>query len=523
MDYKQEFLKLKQIIMENNQNGSSNLNPLFVNELSNLSFVVGNNILGDDVHAVILSLVEEFNRIAINNLKHNLELSQYYAVGKGLMAESGMIYCENCEIVLKYIDTTVCLSQGRARLHVSKDDNIPHHNNKVDCNASRGIVRFYVKQKEGSTYKYTNIHTVRVLHGKTLQPYIHTLYQDNDEISKLEDATNIAINRGQSGAILESAASGNLQANNASAVACAIHTVNNIVAETKKAAMPSQLTKMTNGRILTMVPNQTAINSAQIVAKNIMNTNTAKEKNLTAIIVPGNEPIPIQADPMVKTIPAMVDATGTKISDIDLSKVSTTINSKATNSRAALAVDANLAVVPADKVISDKTISVAQPKTPSFINNLALWASQALSAAKDTLKETSTSTIVPVSQDLSVMTPLTEQDAVKQTIQPLSRNTVSSQKTLVRRFEDKLMNDGTTPINITQTKQALAIVNNGNAQRTKQIKMGPNIDLQQKPEVTIERLGPENRHTELAESLVLSDVHPGMAPTKQYTSKPSIY
>ena len=65
MDYKEKYLRLKQQIYQ--KGNAKRLNPKFVNELSNLAFVINDKILEDDVQAVIFSLIEKFNKISVDN------------------------------------------------------------------------------------------------------------------------------------------------------------------------------------------------------------------------------------------------------------------------------------------------------------------------------------------------------------------------------------------------------------------------------------------------------------------------
>ncbi|XWV25932.1 hypothetical protein QJ857_gp1148 [Tupanvirus soda lake] len=512
MDYKEKYLKLKRHILEENQRGSGRLNPLFIEQLSNLSFVVGDNVLGDDVHAVILSLVEEFNRIAATDLKHNLELSQYYAVGKGLTNKEGVLVCENCEIVLKYVDTTVCISNGRVRQHISEVDGKHYHTNKlgerteVDCTISRGLVRFYLKQKDGNTYRYTRIRVVNVQNVESLQSFIDAVYQNNDEISKLEEAGNVAISKGQTDAILSTSQSGQLEANTPEEIMCATRTVNNIITEAKNAVVQSQLSKMNNQRVVSTVPTQSAVNAANTVANTIMKTNAANSKNMTAIMVPNNEPTPLQADTNVESVPAVINSKG--ISARAPKSGTNTMNSRVINNRSSLAVDANVAVIPTRNVAVDKNINVTQPSAKSdtsVTNKLVGVAKNVVNKTEDvveavadktgqvvsdvtnkfkdffnkTFDQTNTTTttpasVVPVSQNLSVMTSL-PQDKASSAVpvpqndnesvlfpQSIQKSTTLSQRTALRRFENKLARNNGSNISVAQTNQASQTVKNGN-------------------------------------------------------------
>jgi hypothetical protein len=480
MDYREKYLKLKRYILED-QRGSGKMNPLFVEQLSNLAFVVDNNILGDDAHAIILSLIEEFNRIAAIELKHNIELSQYYAPTEGII-------CENCEIVLKYVDTTVCITNGRVRQHITEENNKYYHTNKlgekiqIDCNISRGLVRFYIKQKNGSTFKYTRIRIVNVQMIDSLKQYIDAIYQNNDEINKLEEATNIAISRGQADIISSLSQSGQLEANTSEGFYCATKTIGKISNEAKNAAVHAQMSKMNNQRIVSPVPTQSAVNAANTVANTIMKTNAANTNNMVTVLVPNNEPMPLQAISNIENVPAVIDSKG--ISTGTLGGSTNTMNSNIANSRSSLVVDANLAVVPTNNIINDESINV----TPASTKSSTSIANKLGSATKTVLNKTgeivsgithkvkdlftgktaaaiATASVVPVSESLSVLTLLPPSEALTHVPSPQSNTDIiptESQKTAIKRFENKLTRANGSSMSTHQTNQAAQTVKNGN-------------------------------------------------------------
>jgi hypothetical protein len=518
MDYREEYLKLKHLIMdEDKQYGSGLLNPLFINELSNLSFVIGDNILGDDVHAIILSLMEEFNKIAAMDLKHNLELSQYYIVEKNLMNHESLSQCDNCEIVLRYVDTTICVRNS----HIGKEGDTYYHvennrqKNGVKCSISRGLVRFYIKQKYGDVFKYTKIRVVRIQMVETLRPFIDVFYQNNDEINNLEEAANIAICKGQSYAISSIALKGNLQSNLPDDIMCVTKTINNIINETKKASAKSQLNRINNQRMLSKVPNQYAVNAANTIAKTIMKTNAANANNITTILVPGNEPLLLQINSSLHIIPAIIDKKRTFVRDSAVkSGTQNTLNSKTINNRASLAIDANLAVIPTHQIINDKNIEITQPSkksSTSLSNKLSIIAINIGNKTEDVastvvnkiedvggkimdifkkkqnaeqtdpfsskvlnMSKQSNTTVVPVSKNLSIMTNLPNKYAVSEIPVPenddtdlLFANTIKgsdvSQQTSSKKFEDKIMRaHRNTPISLDHSTLAVRTVKNGN-------------------------------------------------------------
>lgn len=516
MSYKEQYLALKKKIMSEQQYGSGRLNPLFVDELSNLAFVIGDQVLGDDVHAVILSLIEEFNRVAANDLKHNLELSQYYAVGKGLMNRGGVVQCDNCELVLKYTDISICLINGRVRQHVIKKDReyygnseINNERTEIDCDISRGLVRFYIKQRIGDSFKYNKIHVVKLNMSGTLEPFMNALYQNNEEIAKLDEAISIALSKGQSDAILSSANSGRLEVMSPQDIKTSTTSVNTLISQAKKASINSQLDKMSNQRIMASFPTQPAVNSANTVANIIMNNKSAN--NMSVILVPGNEPIPIKADPNVESAIGVMKGSGITITNLNSASSRNTLNSAA-NNRASIAVDANLAVVPTNQVVSNPNIKISRSKesdSASIGNKLMVYLNSVKNQTEDVVSNltkdaqniygnlsnqtqdftnkavdffTGKPTVTPISTNLSVMSnspnyiplPLSSHQAsLKETsIENLTRSIPASQKTVLKRFNNKITaanRDALIPID--QRSQIAAIAKNGDFY-TKKIKEG---------------------------------------------------
>lgn len=482
MDYKNRM---------ENQYGAGKLDSGFIEKLSNLAFVVGDNILGDDAHAVILCLIKEFDRISDLNIKHNLELSQYYALGKALTSQRGLSVCENCEIVLRYVDTTVCISDGRVRKHVSEEDGKYYHTSKfgektqIDCTINRGVVRLYIKQKDGNMYKYTRIRVVSMEIVDSLNKFYNAIYQDDDEIRKLEDASSIAMSKGQTGAYSSSSKRGRLETITSQDIENATNTINDIVDQTKNSVFGAQLGKITNQRGISTVPNQTSVNAANTVAKSIMNTPNAN--NMSAIVVPNNEPMLLKE---TSNTTAVIDNNGIKT------------NIKNINSRASLAVDSNIAVVPTNKVLEDKNITVTAPsgesKTASSnkllegIKNFASNTGQTVSELANKVKSIFTGTgatpgaaattatrsasVVPVAENLGVFTPLTATQAASTV--PVAQNdflsairnygsSLLSQNSIVKKFDSKLARANGSSISIDSNNRASTIARNGNTSMSK--------------------------------------------------------
>lgn len=501
MDYKEKYLKLKKYVLESNQRGSGKLNPLFANNLSNLAFVVDNNVLGDDAHAVITSLIEEFNKIATLDLKHNPEISQYYSVGNGLADKNGTLICENCEIVLKYSDATVCVTNSKNQ-HSSNQTNINKSN--MDCYISRGSIRFYIKKKEGDSYKYTKIRVVDIQKINSLQPYLNSVYQNTDEMNRLEEAGNIALSRGQTDAILSTSKNGRLDVTNPEQLSNTTNTINDIITESKNAIVHSQLNKMNNQRVLSSIPTQNAVNAANTVANTIMNTNAAKNAGLTTVMIPNNEPISLFATDNVNVVPATIGDEGITIKAVGGTN---TMNSRIINNRSSLTVDAKLAIVPINGVVTDGNVDIAIPNNNSLtaasnklvamskdfynktgdmigdifnkagrtLSDAAGKASKTLSDAVNKVGDTFTNkpdlskpivpkaSVVPVSQNMSVLTSLPKEKAIVNV--PIPQNdtvAIANQKINTTRFENKIANSNQL-INVEQSNKVSTIIKNGNA------------------------------------------------------------
>ncbi|AGF85139.1 hypothetical protein QJ854_gp643 [Moumouvirus goulette] len=507
MDYKQEYIKLKNRLL-NNQVDYSPLDQNFTNELSNLVFVVDDIVLGDDVHAVILSLIKQFNKISSSDIPHNIELSQYYAVGKGLMSRQGTTICENCELILKYNDNNVCLSNGKS----INDQN-------VKCDINRGVINFFIKQKKGNTCLYTKVKVVRISHDDNLESYEHTKYFDNDEIEKINEAGNIAINRGQSDVILSNAKGGQLESKNPTEILDSTNNVEYIFDESKKASLAPLVGRMNNSRVTSNVPTQSTVNTANTVASHLAKTKAMNTKDLSAVLVPGKNAILLNNT--VLPVDANIDGTqGT----IHLNNIQgeNTVNSKNINSRAAINVDANLALLPTKDIVANKNIQVTEPSqksSTSLYNNIVGYLSSLFNktenavsnigadtkstfnkVANETKSTVNTATnntgnvvstigkkigettnkisnfftgnkpvsVVPVSKDLSVLTPLPPQTAGQAVPVPLndvplsSRNMTSSQKTSIRRLNNMVLKNYANTLSMENSKIAASLANNRN-------------------------------------------------------------
>lgn len=436
-DYKQEYLKLKKKIMEDFHYGNGKLNSKFLDAFQNLVFVVDDNILGDDAEAIILSLVDEFNKIAETNLVHNIELSQYYDATSALPKNGNIFQCENCEIVLKYIDTTICLTNSRVRRHINNDDANPNDpsNIEIDCNASRGLVQFYIKQKLADTYKYRKIQVVKILRHENLLPFLNTIYQNNDEFAKLNDAANVAIAKWQTKNLSQS------RVDPEKIKTCPIEYVNNIINDTKQATTNAQISKINISRFFPNMPTISMVNTANSVAKNI---STITKNKLVAILVPGNEAIPVQSNLSTGNVPAIVKIDGSVVVN---SNENNTLNSNKINHRASIMTDANLAMIPFENIINDNRINIKT--TPVALENILATVGERQNNADNT-------NIITVSKDLAIMYP--HGDYIIVYPEASTNDTNIPPKSLLKKFENDL---------VFMAPKANLIVNNGDTHRKK--------------------------------------------------------
>lgn len=428
------------------QHISGEFEPRFINELANFVFVVGSNVVGGDIHALIVSLLEDFNRIRSYDLKSNLELSQYYAVKRELMTGEGMIECENCEIVLKYTDTTVCITDENmipspTRTHTQQQPS-------PECNISRGLIRFYIKQKEGDNYKYTKIHVARVHMDESLQPYTQDVYHDTDEIKKIEEKTNIALNRAQSGMIMDAANRGDIKSGTPADIMGASKLVNSIMSRTKNAAAQTQLGGI--NLLRSDIPSQTTVNTADTVANTIMGTRAANSRNIAAVLVPGNEQIPLQSSNTSKISLNNIGSTGST-------------GSMRINNNPSVEIDANLAMVPANTIVNNPSLII----TPASKKSKTSAANKLVTAVKDIAGKFTNfitgnnpqkkAAIVPVSENLSVMSNKIASEALAETPVP-SSNTTKPNSTAYNLMEAKIgASVHASPISINKSYSAANI------------------------------------------------------------------
>lgn len=441
-NYKEKYLRLKAKIAQ--KSNSKRFNPKLAKELENLVFVVDDKILEPDAHLIILSLIEKFHKIAVDNdLADSLEISQYYDV-------TGLKPCENCEIVLKYFDIPVCITNVNTQ---TVDET---GKKRVDCQISRGQIKFFIKQKDGNCYRYSDIRTVKIDNLDSLQHYVEMFYQNTEELEKISESAEIAVAKAQKEIISDLTTNGKLDSTDRKSIDQSIQTINQISTEIKNAAGKSQLSKMNGARILSKIPNNSDVDVANIVAKYLMNTNTANQQNLVAIMVAGNQPIPLQANPLINTVTANITSKEILAGQTTGENVMETM---VAGDRAVISINANLAIVPLHYLTNQASIAISAPSqsTTALQNKLALYGA-ALKGDNTGTQIVSLNSIVPVSQNLSVMTSVPPDQASHHIPLPQSNN---GQQTAYDYLESKLRGGSNT--RISHSKTAIKTVMNGSA------------------------------------------------------------
>lgn len=424
MDYKKEYLKgkLHKQVYQHQQNY---MDPHLLDKLENLCFVVEDSVLSVDVHAVIISLLHDFYKIVDSNICHNLELSQYYGADSALMTSKGHKYCDNCEVVLKYTDASVCITDGRITRVIENGS----PKDKIECNISHGIIRFFIRRKHGSMLKYTKIHVVELKDPEHLSSFKHSLYQNGDSLTKIQNSADVAMNKGLTDTLSKISRQGNPDTKNYSNLIEATNRINYIVSEANKASNSAQLSKVSRHEVMSTVPSQRAVNAANTVATTVMKSNPKQTEKMSAIMIPGNEPLSL--DPRRSKMRAIIDNKGVSVGDRD--------NRMSYNSlrNASIMIDATIAIVPIKKLYNnDVQIGGPSDQSPtSVINKLSSWKQEAqdilmnigneFSGAANKIGETTNKivgffsgnqgdrivrntapTITPVSEHTSVMTSL---------------------------------------------------------------------------------------------------------------------
>lgn len=361
-DYKDKYLSLKnQITNSNYKIGDNKLNPLLLEQLTNMSFVANGKILGNDITAIILSLINDFNIICNSKIYHNLEISQYYS------NKNNKVISDNYEIVLKYIDSSLCVT------------NINHNTNKLngettcnECSISRGVVQLFLKKTDGNNiFTYTKIDVIHVHITDILEKYYHTTYQKNSNMQVLDNLAGSVLSKMHGNHISSMSHNGYLETNTPNDILNTVSMVNSTIEKIKLGSINPQLSKISINHISDIIPTSNQITVATIVGEKIMSLN--KNNDLVVLLVPGNEPIPIQIDPVIESVYGSINPNGTKT---HLNHNQNTLNSKLINCRASIEISANIVVASNNSLKKDPLIKLVEIKNLSteFKNNSSINA-----------------------------------------------------------------------------------------------------------------------------------------------------
>ena len=391
-DYETKYRKLKDYILQSESDRS--VDSMVMERLSNLVFVYNDHVLGPDATAVVLSMIVDFIRLA--DVRDNIELSKYYSPGSGLIDKNSNVICEDCEIVLRYTDSTVCWSEGK----IVKEGT-------ADCHLSRGLLRLYLKLHSGEqTYKYEKIHTVNVTSKPQLDQYSNKPYQDIGEMENIGNANRIANVNTQTEILQNLAMSGGLDTSSVSQASKSLYAINDISNKAKQGSVEAQLPLSTYNRVTSSAPSQASVNSANTVARSLMQS--PKSHNLSALLVPGNENMPLYRSNTTSQVMGRLSDRGITIQS---GAGNNTINSKIASRRVSLLVDSNLAVVPTKtaaeqvsiKENADVTMNKLNEYWKQFVDSMKDTVGKAKESIDQFTKSIQKTTVTPVSKDLSVV------------------------------------------------------------------------------------------------------------------------
>lgn len=224
-------------------------------EMSDIFFVLDNAVLGDDVHAIILSLLEEF--VSLPDLKNNLELSQFYSINCDTTSPSTTI----SQIVLRYNVTS------------------------IGSNAMVSCIKFFVKRMQTSdTYKYTRLRAIHVSFDKMFVDATKSkMYVRGANLDTMEKTVDMVMGDIQTNTIKTNTLAGTLQIFPSHKIPHALDTVNKIITQTKDLAVQT-LDKMVNPRECTSsIPSNIALDLAIRFADKLKE---CQDKNLSTILIP---------------------------------------------------------------------------------------------------------------------------------------------------------------------------------------------------------------------------------------------
>lgn len=277
-----------------------------IKNFTQLHFIIGKSIVGDDIKGIILLLFQKFLQITPENFNCNLELSHSYAINKTIMKNAHIRECINCEIVLKYVHCHACIC-----------NNTPHKEAKINNNLKRGIVNFFVKQDIDNTFIYTKIHIVRINNINNLKPGQLT-YNNNNMANKINLCSDIASNIEHSDQIFSLANSGNLKMNTTKNALQSIKQINDIISHINT-VMKKPQEMMLIEHVTTDTPSQEAIKLANIIRKEYKNNKLYIVPNFPLQInnnMTGGNNTPITTPSLPVDLTIVTDKLKSNVSDI---------------------------------------------------------------------------------------------------------------------------------------------------------------------------------------------------------------
>lgn len=293
--------------------GYSNL----THDLSKMVFRIGNTIGGDDINAILLSLIENFASLyQTNNVYHNLELSQPYQVSDSM---KGMFFDKNYyEVVLRYVSVASCSADAADKSIATSLGLLS--NKKESCPLHFGTVRFFLKQRDGNNnYTYIRIYPVIIEVAKNSQELLSLSsksaagsYQNSQEMRKIEESAKSGIAKSLPPVLLSSSQTGRLSNYDAQSTGQSVDTFREINNEAQTAAIQTQSNKISQMKLSNQsIPSDETIDTAQVVAEKIEDSLSASKNGLSTLLTSDKTFVPLSMNS--KSTPSAVIETVTVV------------------------------------------------------------------------------------------------------------------------------------------------------------------------------------------------------------------
>jgi hypothetical protein len=198
---------------------------------------------------------------------------------------------------------------------------------------------------------------------------MNSLYQNNEELEKIELASNVAVTQGQSEAISDLGSKQELVLKSPNDIENSVFLINKYIHEIRRASTYGQLDRMDRKRILSTKPCNSALYAAHIATKNL-----SDNENYTYVLVPGRGPIPINADGKTASISGVISRQGIQSG-----------GAENITSEPSLPIDANVVRTKIENITNDKNIEIAKNKVSNALNKIE-------TSTKDLGKKIETST-----------------------------------------------------------------------------------------------------------------------------------